>query len=478
MIQSIIHSSENGNLYIYDTQRRLSMLVHPEFKKACEKSSEVNLYYLKKYLYLKKYGFFTESKSVDFLTMKESMVEKSFIDTPQIVFETTDLCNLNCTYCALGELYDGFDERIGKKINTTYAVNLIKYVFDLKPKIKNKIMYISFYGGEALLNIEFIRQIVDVVNQLNVKKEFKIVYSMTTNATLIDKYVDFLVLNDFRLLISLDGNEKNHSYRVFGKSKKNSFYKVIRNMDMIKRDYPLYFSENISFNAVLHDRNSVKEICEFIYNKYNKIPRISELNTRDIKVENKDILRRMFHRKRESEVEFIEKSALSRIAHEESSFYNDLVDFLKYYSINCYISNINSLLCTEEKYLPTNTCIPFSKKIFMTSRNKLLPCEKMNYLYYMGSVNENVEIDFSKIVQKYNFYYDHLKKICQSCYAYRFCGTCLFHMINIDRIGTEEFVCDNFCDQNSLSKKLYYTFSFLEKYPADLYKILEDIIIE
>ena len=68
------------------------------------------------------------------------MVEKSFIDTPQIVFETTDLCNLNCTYCALGELYDGFDERIGKKINTTYAVNLIKYVFDLKPKIKNKIM--------------------------------------------------------------------------------------------------------------------------------------------------------------------------------------------------------------------------------------------------------------------------------------------------------------------------------------------------
>lgn len=90
---------------------------------------------------------------------------------------------------------------------------------------------------------------------------------MTTNATLIDKYVDFLVLNDFRLLISLDGNEKNHSYRVFGKSKKNSFYKVIRNMDMIKRDYPLYFSENISFNAVLHDRNSVKKFVNlFIIN--------------------------------------------------------------------------------------------------------------------------------------------------------------------------------------------------------------------
>lgn len=35
-------------------------------------------------------------------------------------------------------------------------------------------------------------------------------------------------------------------------------------------------------------------------------------------------------------------------------------------------------------------------------------------------------------------------------------------MINIDRIGTEEFVCDNFLYQNSLSKKLYYTFSFLK----------------
>ena len=33
----------------------------------------------------------------------------------------------------------------------------------------------------------------------------------------------------------------------------------------------------MNFNAVLHNRNSVKEIYEFIYSRYHKIPRISEL---------------------------------------------------------------------------------------------------------------------------------------------------------------------------------------------------------
>ena len=38
-------------------------------------------------------------------------------------------------------------------------------------------------------------------------------FNMTTNATLIHKYIDFIVENNIELLISFDGNEKAHSYR-------------------------------------------------------------------------------------------------------------------------------------------------------------------------------------------------------------------------------------------------------------------------
>lgn len=479
MIQSFVFTSENSNMYLYDDQHRLSLLVHPEFEKASKKSTDSDPYYLKKVAYLKTHGFFAKSRPYEFELLEESMVRENIKDVHQIVFEVTDACNLSCTYCSLGKLYEGFEERVGKKINTRFAINLLKYVFDLKPKNKNNKMYISFYGGEALLNMNFIKQIVEFSKQLNAEKGMELAFSMTTNATLIHKHIDFLAENKFELLISLDGNEKNHSYRVFSKNKKNSFHRVIENIDMIQRDYPEYFSRYVTFNSVLHNRNSVREIYEFILLRYQKIPRISELNSRDIRPENKDILENMFHDIRESEAEYQKENPdLSGITHTELSLYMELVNFLRHNSVNYYISNINALLNTVEKKLPTNTCTPFSKKIFLTNQNQLLPCEKIKYSYSMGKMNEKVEIDIPAITRQYNFYFEHIKKFCQACYAYRFCGTCLFQIDNIDNVNDEKFICDRFQNQNTFKSRLDHIFSFLEKYPNDFSRILEYLVYE
>ena len=479
MTQSIIHTSENGNFYLYDDQNRLSVLMHPEFVKAYKGITDADQYYLKKYAYLMEHGFFAKPKLTDFISMHESVVRENIINARQIVFEATDSCNLNCTYCALGEFYEGHDERIGKKIKTHYAINLLKYIFDLKPKDKNNRLVISFYGGEALLNMTFIKRIVEVANQLNAEKMFNLQYSMTTNATMIHQHIDFLVANKFTLLISLDGNEENHSYRLFNDNKRSSFRKVIDNMDMIQRDYPDYFFDHIIFNSVLHNRNSVKEIYKYIYARYQKIPRIAELNLRDVRPDNKEILKEMFHSKWKSEAEYqMVDSDLLRITHNQLSSYTELRNFLKYFSINFYMSHMNALLLADEKYLPTNTCTPFSKKIFLTNRNKLLPCEKMNYKYFLGKVNDHVEINIPEIARQYNFYYEHIKKHCQNCYIYRFCGTCLFHLNNIDHVNKGEFFCENFHDQKRFKNKLHRIFSFFEKYPNDFSEIIENVIIE
>ena len=475
MIQSIIYATESGNLYVYDDQYSLSLLIHPEFRKVHEKLTDTDQYYLKKYEYLRGHGFFSKSKCANFVTVSESMVKNSIIQTKQISFEVTDSCNLNCTYCNFGGLYEGFDARNHRNINTNNAIILLKYIFDHKFNSKNNKLFISFYGGEPLLNINFIKQIVKVVKQLNSEKELDIEYSMTTNATLIYKYIDFLVANKFKLLISLDGNKENHSYRIYSKNKQNSFQKVIENLDRIQRDYSEYFIHNIRFNAVLHNRNSVKEIYEFIYKRYRKIPKISELNPHYVNPDKINDLNRMFHRKRESEAEYQkEESDLLQITHHELLLYKELQEFLRFYSINFYTSNIYLLLHKEEKYLPTSTCLPFGNRIFLTNRNKLLPCEKVNFKKYaIGEVNRNVIIDIPEITRQYNFYYDQLKKVCQYCYSYRFCGICMFFIKNLDKLDTEEFVCDNFYDQKAFQNKLYRIFSFFEKYPEDFFKIFE-----
>lgn len=464
---------------MYDDQHRLSLLVHPKFEKAYKNAVDPDPYYSKKYEYLKAHGFFGKPKVINFGTLEELSVKESIINTNQIVFEVTDSCNLKCTYCAFGELYEGFDERIGEKINARYAVNLLKYVFDHKPKNRNSKMYISFYGGEPLLNIKFIKLIVEISKQLNIDKEFQLGYSMTTNATLIHKYIDFIVENKFNLMISLDGNERNQSYRSFGDDKGNSFKIVERNVDMLQRDYPDYFNEYVTFNSVLHDRNSVKDTFEYIYTRYHKIPRVSELNTRDVRIKNENMLKRMYHSRRDSEAEFLkEDSELSRIAHSELSSYRELMNFLKHFSINCYISNINALLNVEERFLPTGTCSPFSKKIFLTNRGKILPCEKIRYTNILGKVGDEVEINVSDVTKMYNYYYSKFIKKCQNCYSYKFCEMCLFHMKEFDNIGMKEFVCDGFQDQDIFRNRLHRIFSYLESYPDDFSGILENVILE
>ncbi|MSL92764.1 radical SAM peptide maturase, partial [Escherichia coli] len=133
MKESVVFLTKNSNSYLYSAQSLLSLLIHPELRKAYDKSANVDPYYLKKYEYLEKYGLFKEAENTDFETsFDESIIKKNISQVRQIVFETTDHCNLHCSYCSLGELY-----KIGKtnhkNINTDFAINFLKYIFNIKP---------------------------------------------------------------------------------------------------------------------------------------------------------------------------------------------------------------------------------------------------------------------------------------------------------------------------------------------------------
>lgn len=482
MIKSLIHSTKNGNLYLFDDSLRLSLLIHPDIKIAHEKSTDVDPYYLKKYEYLKEHGFFSKPRVAKFEKVTEEMIKSSISRSPQIIFEVTDECNLKCTYCGLGELYEGHETRKYKKINTRTAVAFLRHVFELKSNDGKTRVTIGFYGGEPLLNMRFIKKIVEISDYLNPEKKWDIHFSMTTNATLLHKHIDFLVANKFRLLISLDGNKINHSYRIYAKNNKNSFRKVIENIDMIQRDYPEYFISHVMFNTVLHNRNSVKDIYEFIYNRYSKIPRISELTTDNVNPEKTDVFKKIFQGKGGSEEEYLNEKTnlLKNDGHNELLLYKALTDFLKYYSINHYIADILELWHRREVFWPTCTCQPFQLRTFLTSQGKLLPCERINHKYSLGKVilDEQIIIDYKAIAQKYNFYYDRLKEVCQYCYGYRFCGLCMYSIKNLSNLDIDEFVCSRFYDQEAYIKRLYNIFSFLEEFPNDFFQIIENDMIQ
>ena len=88
-------------------------------------------------------------------------------NTPQITFEITECCNLACTYCGYGPLYNNKDPRKNRNLSEETGILFINYMVNLWEKgfldITNDTIYVSFYGGEPLLNMNFIRHIVNYI---------------------------------------------------------------------------------------------------------------------------------------------------------------------------------------------------------------------------------------------------------------------------------------------------------------------------
>ncbi|MEA3295822.1 MAG: radical SAM protein [Patescibacteria group bacterium] len=127
----------------------------------------------------------------------------------QLSLEITQNCNLRCKYCVYGEDYFYYRSRSNKEMEYEVTKKGIEYVFNIINERNKKEFSLSFYGGEPLLNFEIIKKIVKYSKKLFNK--WKLRFSITTNGTLIDEeIINFLILNNFQVLISLDGPKDVH----------------------------------------------------------------------------------------------------------------------------------------------------------------------------------------------------------------------------------------------------------------------------
>ena len=193
---------------------------------------------------------------------------KSYLaNTPQITFEITEACNLSCLYCGYGKLYNNKGKRHNRMMPIENAIAFLDYIKKLwDAGYDNRgegTLVISFYGGEPLLNMSFVKAVIGYIeeNLQGYRKHFA--YTMTTNATLLPKYMDYLVSKSVHLLISLDGDEKGSSCRVYHNGKQ-AFPAITKAIDELREKYPRFFEENVQFNSVLTQKTSVKAITEYI----------------------------------------------------------------------------------------------------------------------------------------------------------------------------------------------------------------------
>ena len=405
-------------------------------------------------------------------------IEYSLANLKQLVFEVTDACNLRCKYCAYADLYEGYDQRENLKLPFQKAKLIIDYLYEYWEKRYcievNDPITIGFYGGEPLLNVPFIQQVINYIESLNpIGKKFH--YNMTTNAILLDRYMDFLAENEFRLLISLDGDEKGQSYRVDTKGK-NSFDKVLANIQLLRSKYPTYFKHFVMFNSVLHNRNEVESTYRFIKDKFGKEPMISPLNNSGVR---KDKLQE-FYQAYQNVATSIQKAnnceALKNELFIKSPETGALVNYIYHHTGNVF-NDYNDLLLGREgsSFPPSGTCIPFSKKMFITVKGRILQCEKIDHEFALGQItNKKVELNLEQAARQHNKYTFRYMNQCKTCAAKQLCTQCVYQ---IDDIHDKTSKCYSYYSATQHEKQKEYYMDHLDKHPELYNRILKEVVV-
>jgi len=166
----------------------------------------------------------------------------------------TGECNSQCRYC-FGEAVDDFeDDSSGSEVDyclprtMNYDVDLLARFCALDPEC-----VLTFYGGEPLLCVEEIKEIMDGVKAKG--------FMIQTNGLLLDRLEPKYVNRFHTILVSIDGGEElTDFYRGEG-----TFKKVIENLRLIKRNG--FMGELIARMTVMEQTDIYKQVSWLLNNR-------------------------------------------------------------------------------------------------------------------------------------------------------------------------------------------------------------------
>ena len=152
-------------------------------------------------------GFLLEAPTDEVAAIRERF-RKATAETPIVLTLTTTMdCNLGCYYC--------YEERSGDRLE----VNQIQQVTDLARNLLvtsgKDSLHVDWYGGEPLMNLEFLEQASVALQKLSAQLNVAYSASVISNGTCWPAEIgDFVRWHKIRQVqISFDGMRANHDKR-------------------------------------------------------------------------------------------------------------------------------------------------------------------------------------------------------------------------------------------------------------------------
>jgi uncharacterized protein len=331
-------------------------------------------------------SLFTEDEDIDF-------------DWPEIPVKALCLniahtCNMRCTYCFAGQGNFGLKEAL---MSVETGRQALDFLITRSQSIKH--LEVDFFGGEPLLNLDMMKEIVRYGRQQETATGKKFNFTLTTNAVLLDHQVmDWVIANDVSVILSLDGRqETNDRYRLLANGQ-GSYAQIVPNIkEMVARQPVSYYVRGTFTRANLDFSRDLRHLIEMGFDAISLEPAIGR---GDLAIKEED---------------------LPQVLREYEELTNTLWEYYqsgREIQFFHYDLNLQQGPCLAKR---CSGCGAGCEYLVVIPGGDIYPCHQFigEAGFYMGNVNNGV-IDRT-IVDR--FRHNRLKdKECRLCWSRYFCG--------------------------------------------------------
>ncbi len=155
---------------------------------------------------------------------RTSPVTASALHTLTVWLHVTNACNLRCPYCYVHKSDEGMSEATGKAAIDSVFCSAVANGF--------RAVKVKYAGGEPMLNFPLVRALHGKAKLLSSQCGLDLRAVVLSNGTMLtDEMIDWLLGEDVRLMISLDGVGAVHDAQRPFADGRGSFALVARNID-------------------------------------------------------------------------------------------------------------------------------------------------------------------------------------------------------------------------------------------------------
>ncbi len=338
-----------------------------------------------------------------------------------LVLTVTDQCNLRCAYCLHGADLDGIRPHGPGQMSREVAARAVDYF--LERCAPEKRPAISFYGGEPLLRLDLLEELVDRIRTHPRGREAHLVID-TNGHRLDDAAIGLVVEHGLCLQVSLDGPRQIHDRHRRTTSGEPTFDSIMSNLDRLLWREP-EAHRRLNFVCTLAppvDADAVERFFNafplFITHGIKAEPQL-RVNLADLHGLNWSASRD----ERQSLLDWMERKREAFVRAVAAGQYEVLGPFIKSV-VEKRLRKLHRRTATVlgKTFSPGANCVPGLEKLHVTVDGMFQPCERVGTGLMIGDVWEG--LDREAVEELNQEFFEEVGKGCEGCWALRLCRVC------------------------------------------------------